>query len=56
MWVDYKPVDVDIDDDNTGIIIYLHIYGLIINPHNDLLVRAIGEACCPARFAFQGAC
>ena len=65
MWVDYKPVDAEIDDaccclssdikkkkpikfihsylqfkymeNSCIIVIYLHIYGLIIDPHNELL-------------------
>ena len=41
MWVDHKPIDVEIHDDNTGIFnvfeLGFHIYGLIIDPHNDLL-------------------
>ena len=61
MWVDYEPLDVEINGDNTGIfhvlfemwigtnefdyrmenscsiILYLYIYGLLIDPHNDLL-------------------
>ena len=41
MWVDHKPIDVEIHHDNTGIFhvfeLGFHIYGLIIDPHNDLL-------------------
>ena len=41
MWVDHKPIDVEIHDNNIGIFnvfkLGFHIYGLIIDPNNDLL-------------------
>ena len=44
MWVDYKPVDVEIDDDNTGI---FHVFEMRIGMNEfDHRILALLSRCC----------